>query len=433
MKVTNDSALDPCVGSRISGYLTLFVIDLSVSISFPEIFVVKITQMNKGKTVFAQLMEFLPWYEFDKCVARYNGNYKVQTFDCRQQFLVMSFAQLTNRSSLHDIENCLDAVSNKLYHSGIKRRIPHSTLADANEQRDWRIYADFAQELIPEARRLNLQDSGFTLDLKNMVYALDSTTIDLCLSLFPWARFRTAKGAVKAHVLMDLRGSIPSFIKLTDGLCHDVNVLDNLPLESGAFYLMDRGYVDFERLYRFVTEGAFFVTRAKSNLSFRRIKSAAVDKKTGLRCDQTIALSGVNTCKDYPAPLRRVKFWDDESKRSFVFLTNAFSISALMVAMLYKERWQVELFFRWIKQHLRIKSFYGTSRNAVYAQIWIAVCVYLLLAIIKPKLQINQSLHTISKVLEFCIFEKMPVNELFNDIELNENNSEFSNQLSLWD
>lgn len=433
MKVRKTSVHYGTMDRRLSGFMTLFVIDFSVALSFPEIFVIKISQMNKGKTVFAQLMEFLPWYEFDKCVTRYDGDYKVQTFDCRQQFLVMSFAQLTSRKSLRDIENCLEAVSNKLYHSGIRKKVPHSTLADANEQRDWRIYADFAQILIPEARKLNLQDSGFTLDLKNMVYALDSTTIDLCLSLFPWARFRAAKGAVKAHVLMDLRGSIPTFIKLTDGLCHDVNVLDTLPLESGAFYLMDRGYVDFERLYRFVTEGAFFVTRAKSNLSFKRVKAAIVDKSTGVRCDQTIVLAGVNSSKDYPAPLRRVKFWDTENKRHFVFLTNAFNISALMVAMLYKERWQIELFFRWIKQHLRIKSFYGTSRNAVYTQIWIAVCVYLLLAIIKPKLQIKQSLHTISQVLEFCIFEKMPVNELFDDLVLNANNSEFSNQLSLWD
>jgi len=433
MKVRQSSVLNSSGGHKISGPRILFVIDYSLVTSFSEIFENKSSQMNKGKTVFAQLMEFLPWYEFDKCVSRYNGDYKVQRFDCRQQFLVMCFAQLTNRSSLRDIADCLDAVSNKLYHAGFRHKVSRSTLADANEQRDWRMYADFAQVLISEARRLNLRDPGFTLDLDNMVYALDSTTIDLCLSIFPWAHFKTTKGAVKAHTLMDLRGSIPTFIELTDGRCHDVNILDILPLEAGAFYLMDRGYLDFERLYRFTTSGAFFVTRAKTNMVFKRLKSNLVDKGIGLRCDQTIVLTGVNTSKDYPAPLRRVKFWDLENMKLLVFLTNALDIPALTVAQLYKERWQIELFFRWIKQHLKIKSFYGTSRNAVYTQIWIAVCVYLLLAIIKPKLQIKQSLHSISQVLEFCIFEKLPINELFNDSELNSNNSEFSNQLILWD
>lgn len=388
--------------------------------------------MNIGKSVFAQLMSFVPWYEFDKCVKRYNGNFKVQSFNCRQQFLVMCFAHLTSRESLRDIEACLNAVPEKLYHSGIRQLIKRSTLADANENRDWRIFADFAQILIPEARSLYVHDNDFMVNLKNMAYAFDTTSIELCLNLFPWAKFRKNKGAVRAHTLLDLRGSIPTFIKLTDGLCHEVNALDDLVFDPGAFYIMDRAFVAFDRLYRIDQSGAFFVTRSKSNMQFIRVASRKANKKMGLICDQTIRLKGFYPAKYYPDSLRRVKFKDPDTGKTLTFLTNNFRISAINVTKFYKERWKIELFFKWIKQNLRIKVFYGTSRNAVYLQIWTAISVYLLLAIIKAKMNLKIGLHTMSQVFEFCIFEKTPINQLFDDKKLNELQNAVSNQLSLF-
>lgn len=389
--------------------------------------------MNSGKAVFAQLMSFLSWYEFDKCVQRYNGNYKVQHFNCRQQFMTMCFAQITNKESLRDIEVCLNSIPEKLYHSGFRNLIKRSTLADANESRDWNIFADFAQVLIPEARELYEKDNNFNIDIDNMVYALDSTSIELCLSLFPWAKFRKNKGAVKAHTLLDLRGAIPTFIRLTDGLCHDVNVLDDLDYEPGAYYVMDRGYVAYKRLFRIHKSGAFYVTRAKKGMDFERINSRKVDKETGLICDQTIRLNGFYPSKDYPDTLRRIKFHDGETGKTFVFITNNFSTSAIIITQLYKERWKIELFFKWIKQNLHIKTFFGTSRNAVYLQIWIAVCVYLLLAIVKAKLNLKITLQTMSQVLAFVIFDKVPINQLFEQKYLNKLIHDDSNQLILFE
>jgi len=369
--------------------------------------------MNKGKTVFSQLMSFMPDYEFDKCVDKYNGNYKVRTFSCRNHFYVMCFAQLTYRESLRDIEVSLKALSNKLYHSGITHSVPKSTLAEANETRDWRIYADFAQVLIREARKLYKKDNDFLCEIDNMAYALDSTTIDLCLSLFPWAKFRKKKAAVKAHTLLDLRGSIPTFIEITDGSVADVNILDRIIIEVGAIYVIDRGYLDFKRLFEIHKNLAFFIIRAKKNTVFKRVYSQQVDKTTGLRCDQTIKLTGYYSKKDYPEHMRRIKFFDHETGKTYVFLTNNFELDALVICQLYKERWKVELFFKWIKQHLRVKSFYGTSYNAVCCQIWIAVCSYLLVAIVKKKLKLEHSLYTLLQIFSLTLFEKMPINELF--------------------
>lgn len=368
--------------------------------------------MNSGKYVFAQLMSMLPDYEFNKCVTRYNGNYRVRSFTCREHFYVMSFAQLTYRESLRDIETCTKALSNKLYHCGIKQPVSKTTLADANETRDWKIYSDFAQILIQQARHLYKKDNEFLLDIENMAYALDSSTIDLCLSLFPWAKFREAKGAIKMHTLLDLRGSIPVFIHITDGKCHDVNVMDLIVTEPGSIYVMDRGYVDFDRLYTIHLRKGYFVTRGKKNLAFRRVYSRKVDKTTGLCCDQTITLTGYYVGKSYPDHLRRIKFIDRDTGKYFVFLTNNFELPALVITQLYKERWKIELFFKWIKQHLRIKSFYGTSHNAVLCQIWIAVCTYLLVAIIKKKLKLEQSLYTLLQIFSLSLFEKEPINEL---------------------
>lgn len=370
--------------------------------------------MNIGKTVFAQLMSFLPTYEFNKCVEKYKGNHRVRNFTCKEHFYVMGFAQLTYRESLRDIESCLTAFSNKLYHSGIKQPVPKSTLAEANESRDWRIYADYAQVLIKEARHLYEKDNEFKLDVKNMVYALDSSTIDLCLSLFPWAKFRKNKGAVKMHTLLDLRGSIPTFVHLTDGLCHDVNVMEHIVVEPGAIYVMDKGYVDFFRFYTIIHEQrAFFVTRAKDNMAARRVYSRKVDKTTGLKYDQSIKLTGFYIKKDYPDYLRRIKYRDAETGKVYVFLTNNLELPALTIAQLYKERWKIELFFKWIKQHLRIKAFYGTSRNAVYTQIWIAICMYLLVSIVKKKMKLEPPLYTLLQIFSLTLFEKMPINELF--------------------
>ena len=368
--------------------------------------------MNTGKTVFAQVMDFLPLPEFRKCVKRYRGNYKVKDFSCLDQFLCMAFAQLTYRESLRDIEACLRSMKNKLYHMGIRSQVSRSTLADANESRDWRIYADFAQVLIHTARDLYLNDD-FGIELENTVYALDATTIDLCLSLFPWARFRKTKAGIKLHTLLDLRGNIPTFIEITEALLHDVNILDVIVAEPGSFYVMDRAYVDFARLYSWNLDGAFFVVRAKKNLQFRRLYSHKVDKSTGLRCDQTIVLT--KSFKEYPEKLRRICFFDSKNNLRLTFLTNNFSLPALIIAQLYKYRWQIELFFKWIKQHLRIKSFFGTSKNAVKTQIWIAISIYVLVAIIKKRLNVRHSLYTILQVLSVTAFEKAPLTQVLRD------------------
>lgn len=364
--------------------------------------------MNAGKTLFSQLMDCLPWSTFARLVARYGGDYDVRTFPCVEQYRAMAFAQLTYRESLRDIEACLAAQPAKLYHMGFRGPVRRSTLADANESRDWRIYAEFAQRLIVQARRLYIGDSLLG-DLDNTVYALDSTTIDLCLSLFPWARFRSTKAAVKMHTLLDLRGNIPSFIHVSDGKMHDVHALDLLLPEAGAIYVMDRGYVDFARLYRLHQAGAFFVTRAKSNLNAHRVYSAATDRTAGVIADQTIALDGHYTRQDYPMHLRRVRFRDIEVDKTLVFLTNQATLPALTICDLYKSRWQVELFFKWIKQHLRIKQFFGTSENAVKTQIWIAVSVYVLVAIVRKRLKLGVSLYTLMQVFSVTVFEKASI------------------------
>jgi hypothetical protein len=364
--------------------------------------------MNAGKTLFSQLMDCLPWSTFARIVARYHGDHSVQTFPCTEQYRAMAFAQLTYRESLRDIEACLSAQPAKLWHMGFRGPVRRSTLADANQARDWRIYAEFAQRLIAQARRLYAGDS-LLADLNNTVYALDSTTIDLCLSLFPWAHFRSTKAAVKMHTLLDLRGNIPSFIHISDGKLHDVHALDMLVPEAAAIYVMDRGYVDFARLHRLHEAGAFFVTRAKSNLNAHRVYSAATDRTTGVIADQTIALDGHYTKRDYPEHLRRVRFRDPKTGKPLVFLTNMTAQPALTICDLYKSRWQVELFFKWIKQHLRIKAFYGTSENAVKTQIWIAVSVYVLVAIIRKRLKLDASLYTLMQVLSVTVFEKASI------------------------
>ncbi len=370
--------------------------------------------MYTGKTVFAQVMDFLPLQEFRKCVKRYRGNYKVKDFSCWEQFLCMAFAQLTFRESLRDIETCLRAMKNKLYHMGIRSQVSRNTLSNANNKRDWHIYADFAQVLIHTARDLYINED-FGVELEQTVYALDATTIDLCLSLFPWARFRKTKAGIKLHTLMDLRGSIPTFIEVTEALLHDVNILDILVVEPGSFYVMDRAYLDFRRLHLLHQSHAFFIVRAKKNFDFRRLYSHKVDKSTGLRCDQTIILT--TSCKKYPEKLRRVRFYDTENNLMLTFITNNFSLPALTTAQLYKCRWRIELFFKWIKQHLRIKAFFGTSPNAVKTQIWIAISVYVLVAIIKKRLNIQHSLYTILQVLSVTAFEKIPLTELLTDSE----------------
>ena len=387
--------------------------------------------MNSGKTIFAQLMDFLPTYEFRKCVERYQGHYKVQSFSCWDQFLCLAFAQLTYRESLGDIEICLRAAGSKLYHLGFRSQVARNTLANANAVRDWRIYADFAQVLIAEARRLYAAED-FGLELKQTVYALDSTTIDLCLALFPWAKFRKRKGAVKLHTLLDLRGSIPTVIWITTGKVHDVKVLDELFIEAGAIYVMDRGYLDFARLHRIQRKSAFFVTRAKKNFNFRRLYSAPVDKSTGLLFDQTIVLNGFYSARDYPDKLRRVGFHDAERNKRLVFVTNNISLPALTIAQLYKCRWKVELFFKWIKQHLRIKVFYGDSENAVKTQIWIAISVYVLVAIVKKRLSLEPSLYTILQILSVTLFEKTPILQALSATAYTTQNHDCSNQLNLF-
>ncbi len=388
--------------------------------------------MNLGKLVFAQVTQHLPLTTFRRCVARYGGEHMVKTFSCLDQYLSMAFAQLTYRESLRDIEACLRAQESKLYHMGIKSRVSRSTLADANEVRDWRIYADFAQSLIGIARRLYAGDP-FGVDLKETVYALDASTIDLCLSVFSWAPFRSTKAAIKLHTLLDLRGNIPSFLHISDGKLHDVNVLDLLLPESGAFYIMDRGYIDFERLHHLHEAGSFFVTRAKSNLKAQRRYSHPVDRSTGLICDQTIVLSGFYSRQDFDTPLRRIRFKDPETGKRLVFLTNNFALSAITITELYRCRWQVELFFKWIKQHLRIKVFFGTSENAVKTQLWIAVSVYLLVAIIKERLNLSASLYEMLQILSLTMFEKIPLDQLLNNIITDDIQALSANQLNLFD
>lgn len=389
--------------------------------------------MYTGRLVFSQLMDFLPMHRFRQCVKRYDGNRYVKSFPCFEQFLCMAFAQLSYRESLRDVESCLRSMQRKVYHLGIRSRISRSTLADANEKRDWRIYADFAQVLIGIARELYSNDD-FGLELDETVYALDSSTIDLCLSVFPWAKFRKTKGAIKMHTLLDLRGSIPSFISITDGKVHDVRVLDQLIPEPGAIYVMDRAYLDFARLYLLNQCMAFFVIRSKTNTQMRRIYSREVDRTTGLMCDQTIALTGLKTRQQYPDRLRRIKYFDEEKARSFSFLSNNFIVPALVITEIYRCRWAVELFFKWIKQNLRIKAFYGTSENAVKTQIWIAVAVYVLVAIVKKQMKLHDlRLHTILQILSVTLFEKEPLFQVLENSAHSNMVGSSSNQLILFD
>ena len=388
--------------------------------------------VNQGQTVFAQLMEFIPTYQFQLCVDRYRGNRYVKDFSCWDQFLCLAFAQLTYRASLLDIEACLRAQQPKLYHMGFRGRVSRATLADANELRDWRIYRDFAQVLIPIARDL-YRDESFGVELSETVYAFDSTTIDLCLSLFPWGRFRRRKSAVKLHTLLDVRGGIPTSVYVTGGQVHDVNLLDELLLEAGAFYLLDRGYVDFARLYTFTQACAYFVTRAKKNMQFYRRSSSPVERSTGVRCDQIIVLTGVRTAQRYPDSLRRIRYFDTDKDLRLTFLTNNFLLPALTIAQLYRARWQVELFFRWIKQHLRIKAFYGTSENAVKTQVWVALSVYVLVAIVKKRLGLDLSLYKILQILSITIFEKTPILEGFSNFADETETLDVSKQLNLFE
>jgi transposase len=388
--------------------------------------------MYAGATIFAQVMDLLPWRRFQTCVTRYQGDYKVQTFKCAEHFRVMAFAQLTYRESLRDIETCLRVMGSRLYHMGIKSTVSRNNLSHANENRDWRIYADFAQLLIDRAKTLYVNEQ-LSLDLDSTVYALDSTTIDLCMSLFPWARFRKTKSAIKLHTLMNLRGSIPEFIHITDGKMHDVNILDLLVPTSGAFYIMDRAYLDFQRLYSLHQQRAFFISRAKSNFKFKRRYSHEVKQSTGVQCDQTIVATTYYSAKKYPEPLRRIRFYDIERQKRLVFLTNNFELPAEEIAALYKSRWHIEIFFKWIKQHLRIKSFFGTSENAVKVQIWTAISTYLLVAIMKKELMLEQSLYTILQVLSLSLFEKMPILEAFSEKRVPVKSNPGSKQLTLFD
>ena len=389
--------------------------------------------MHQGKFVFSQVVSLISKYEFNKSVEKYNGNYKVKNFKCWQQFLCMMFGQLTYREGVRDIVNCLQAHKKKVFHLGITQVISHSTLTRANENRDWRIWSDFALYLIGVARPLYLDDSNFSLELANTVYALDATTIDLCLSVFKWAKFRKKKGAVKLHTLMDLRGNIPVFIAITTGKVHDVNILDQITFEAGAFYIVDKGYYDFERLYLIEKAKAFFVIRAKRNIKFKRLYSNPVDKTVGLRCDQIIRLTGSKTSSTYGDKLRRIKYYSESKCKTYVFLTNNFELDAYTITLLYKNRWQIELFFKWIKQHLKIKKFWGHSENAVRTQIWIAVCSYLIVAILKRQLNSDKSLYEILQILSVSAFDKTPVNQLLMNDNLQYSDDIASNQLSLFD
>lgn len=387
--------------------------------------------MNIGKTLFSQIMDFLPWKTFHRTVRRYDGNRRVRTLTCAEQFRCMAFAQMTYRESLRDIEACLQVQSAKLYHMGFHQPVRRATLADANERRDWRIYSDYAQHLIAQAKGLYI-DESIGPNLTDTVYALDSTTIDLCLSMFPWAPFRTAKAAIKLHTLLDLRGSIPSFIHISDGKLHDVNVLDLLIPEAGSYYVMDRAYLDYSRLFNLDQAGAFFVIRGKSNMDFRRVYSAPTERETGLICDQTIALRGQRPRTYYPHHLRRIRFKDPETGKTLVFLTNQFNLPASTICALYKSRWQVELFFKWIKQNLRIKCFFGRSENAVKTQIWIAVSTYVLIAIIKKRLDLDISLHAMLQIVSLSVFEKMPIKQLLTIDRRDQDQIEDDNQLNLF-
>jgi hypothetical protein len=388
--------------------------------------------MPIGKTVFSQLISFLPKYEFNKCVARYRGNFKVQQFSCWDQLLFLIFAQLTSRSSLRSTIDVLNSRRDKLYHMGFRCNIVKSTIADANEHRDWRIYADFAQILINIAREL-YKNEKLISEIDETIYALDSSTIDLCLSLFPWARFRKTKGAIKLHTLLDLNSNIPTFLEITDGKYHDVNILDVLIPEPGSYYIMDRAYNDFKRLYQLHLMSAYFVVRAKKNMQCKRIYSHKIDKTLGLKCDQTTALTGVKTAGYYPQKLRRIRYFDFEREKDLTFITNDFILDAIIITLLYKSRWQIELFFKWVKQHLRIKSFYGTSANAVKTQIWSAVCVYLLIAIIKKRLGLNISLYTFLDILSISPFENVHILQIVTNNDYKVNDGGFSNQLNLFD
>jgi hypothetical protein len=388
--------------------------------------------MNLGKTLFAQIMEFVPWTSFARIVVRYGGDSRVRCLSCTEQFRAMAFAQLTYRESLRDIETCLLANQTKLYGMGFRSPVRRSTLADANEGRDWRIWADLAALLIRRARKLYCNDS-FGVELDNTVYALDATTIDLCLSLFPWAPFRSTKAAVKLHTLLDLRGNIPAFIHISDGKTHEVNVMDMLSIEAGAFYVMDRGYLDFSRLFALHQAGAFFVTRAKRGMDARRVYSMPTDRDTGIICDQRIALNGFYVSQDYPEQLRRIRFKDPESGKTLVFLTNNTALPALTIAALYKSRWQVELFFKWIKQHLRIKRFIGNSENAVKTQVWCAIATYVLIAIVKKELQLDASLYTLLQILSVSVFEKTQLSQAFAGSGQITEQTDFYNQLNLFD
>jgi hypothetical protein len=388
--------------------------------------------MDSGRTIFSQLTDFLPQREFRKCVECYRGNHKIKTFSCWDQFLCMTFAQLTYHESLRDIQACLRVSGRKLYHMGIRGKVSRNTLANANKVRDWRIYADFAQVLIKEVRMLYAGDA-FAAELNNTVYALDASTIDLCMSLFPWAKFRTTKSAVKLHTLLDLRGNIPALIIITDGKVHDANILDELVPEPGAIYIMDRGYLDFARLFLMHQSRAFFVIRAKKNLDCRRLYSHPVDKSTGLQCDQEVMLNGYQASKRYPERLRRIRYFDAKNNKRFVFLTNNFELPALSITELYRCRWQVELFFKWIKQHLRIKKFYGTSANAVKTQIWTAISIYVLVAIIKKRLGLDRSLYSILQILSVSLFEKTPILQALSSADYETEEGDSRNQLMLFD
>lgn len=388
--------------------------------------------MNSERTIFSQIMDFLPMYEFRKCVSRYRGNYKVKSFSCWDQFLCMAFAQLTYRESLRDIEACLRASQHKLYHMGIRSTVSRNTLANANQVRDWRIYADFAHILIERARQLYKNDD-FGIKLKQTVYAFDSTTIDLCLSLFPWAKFRKQKGAIKLHTLLDLRGGIPTCVVITHGNVHDVNILDYLIIEPGALYIMDRGYLDFARLYSLTRASAFFVTRSKRNFNFKRLYSQTVDKSTGVQCDQIIVLNNFYARKDYPEKIRRIRYFDPDKNKRLYFLTNNFTLPALTIAELYRSRWKIELFFKWIKQNLRIKKFYGNSENTVKTQIWIAISMYVLIAIIKKQLNLDQSLYTILQILSVIPFEKITLLQALTQFNCKISYVNNLNQLNLFD
>jgi len=388
--------------------------------------------MNQGKTIFAQIMDYLPLKSFHQCVNKYRGNHKIKSFSCLDHFYTMAFAQLTYRESLRDIEACLRSQQNKLYHMGIRSNVSRNTLSNANERRDWRIYAEYAQILIHHAREL-YRDDDFGIELDQTVYALDSTTIDLCLSMFPWAVFRKRKGAIKLHTLLDLKGNIPTFIRITDGLYHDVNILDILIPEPGSIYLLDRGYTDFARLSMLNLYGSFFIIRAKSNLNFKRIYSRAIDKSTGLKCDQSIILSNYYVHKSYPEKLRRIKYFDAKNQRNLVFLSNIFTLPAVTIADLYKHRWKIEIFFKWIKQNLRIKAFYGTSINAVKTQIWISISTYILVAIVRKKLKLDLSLYTFLQILSVNMFDKVHILQLVRDNEYKKFYGSDPNQLNLFD